>query len=204
MSLILPLIAAIGTAATMIGQHQANQKAKGEANKNRLWQEQQTSTAHQRQVTDLRAAGLNPILSANSGASSGGGAQAQQSNALESASSSAGDVARMTFEKRKQDADIKLQEAQTRGVEASARQSDSAVIANKAQASKTAMETHLLKKDLPRSEVTSGLYEFAKKKWQERMNNSSPSQKYKDEFMKDFDKRIRNQYESPKLKLRRN
>lgn len=204
MSLLLPLIAAIGTAATMIGQHQTNQKAKGEANKNRLWQEQQTNTAHQRQVTDLRAAGLNPILSANSGASSGGGAQAQQSNVAESAASGANDVARLSFDQKRQRSDLALQEAQIDGVKASTRQADSAAIANKASASKAAMETEILKKDLPRSEVTSSLYEFAKKKWAERMNNSSPSQKYKDEFMKDFDKRIRNQYETPKLKLRRN
>lgn len=65
--------------------NQNNQFNSAEAAKNRDFQAFMSNTSHQREVADLMAAGLNPVLSVNSGASTPSGAQATADTSANSA-----------------------------------------------------------------------------------------------------------------------
>lgn len=63
------------------GQTSANQGNIASAREQMAFQERMSSTSHQREVADLKAAGLNPVLSANSGASTPVGSTPNIANA---------------------------------------------------------------------------------------------------------------------------
>ncbi len=85
------LPAVISGTASLIGGRERNRAASAQAARQMEFQERMSSSAHQREVADLRAAGLNPILSATGGrgASTPGGAMAPMQDILTPAVNSA-------------------------------------------------------------------------------------------------------------------
>lgn len=139
----------IGSIAGYFGQREANETnrqnmrdanrvTEAESRRNREFQREMSNTSHQREVADLEAAGLNPLLSATGGATTPGGASgsgtagASMENTLGSIGTSAKDAVQIGLAIKKQKQEIKNL---------------------KQQEKKTHTETTLLKKDVPKSEI---------------------------------------------------
>ncbi len=118
-SAVLPAV--IGGALSLKGGKERNEAANAQAVRQMAFQERMSSTAHQREVQDLRKAGLNPILSATGGrgASSPAGAAAPVQDVLTPAVNSAMTARRLTQEVRGMKTSRHLQMAQIGQVNAS-------------------------------------------------------------------------------------
>lgn len=103
--------AAIGAGISgLFGMFGANKQNKAQiqsAREQMAFQERMSNTAHQREVSDLEAAGLNPILSAKlGGASSPGGAQANIVNEMAPLSNAAASMADKAYNYKVQTAQV--------------------------------------------------------------------------------------------------
>ena len=99
----------LSAGSALLGGIQTNNANAAQAAANRQFQADQTGTAYQRAVADLKAAGLNPMLAyTNGGAASGGGAQAVMQNAVGGAVNTALAARMNSAELKKLDADTQL------------------------------------------------------------------------------------------------
>jgi hypothetical protein len=122
--------ALITGAGSLLGGLAGGLFGKSSAKSQMRFQERMANTAHQRQVKDLRAAGLNPILSANSGAAAPGGAMSTMGDIVTPAVSTALATRRANQELENMNAQEDLLWSQNK--------------AAAAQANKTRMETAML------------------------------------------------------------
>lgn len=155
---------AISSAANIYLQNKTNQQNQENAREQMAFQERMSSTAHQRQVEDLRKAGLNPVLSANSGASSPVGASSTSQSAtvgdLGQAYTSGKNVknARLQQEQQnlaiqsgiqKTNSDIGVNDASKKLISAQTTSAAAQALATAEQTKRTALENKALGAELP-------------------------------------------------------
>lgn len=116
------IMGAVGTIGQILGGQSAANEARGAQDRQMQFQERMRNTQHQAEVADLRAAGLNPILSANKGADVPGGASMSIINPMEGASSAISAQRQLALQGEMQKSQIALNAMNAQNAGASAQQ----------------------------------------------------------------------------------
>lgn len=134
--------AIISGGMSLLGGMSANSQNINNSREDRAWQQENMNTAHQREVQDLRKAGLNPLLSVNAGApSSGGSSTPAAQNVLAGAATSAMEALRVKKELGQADSQIALQTAQ--GTQALASAAKDTTTAKQSEVQTAALQAQL-------------------------------------------------------------
>lgn len=155
---MIPLIAAgIGAAAQIFGGQEANRANAAMAAGNQEFQMHMSNSAHQREVTDLKNAGMNPLLTLGAGASTPPGSVAQAKNTMEGLSAAANETYSNFLAAKRQKEEIELL---------------------KSQKNKTDVESKVISRGIPAADMTNQIYDMAKpvlKKIQEGVKDAAPT-----------------------------